>query len=344
LRLCYLISSDYARTTGGWIYNERLLAELAALGWQTGRHDLPPGFPDPSPSVRAEAEAIIRRLPAGALTLADQVCISPLAEAARRVRLAMIMHHPQILEGSRPAEVAARLDAEERAAVSAAKLVIATSRLTGRQMLESYGVPPARLVIAEPGTDVFPPSAGCGGPGVHLLSIGSVIPRKRHGLIIEALAGLAGLDWRLTIVGNVAWQPEHIASLRYTISQAGLGSRILLVGEQTGQELEAQWRRADVYVAASIHEGFGMAVAEAVARQIPVVSTRSGAVGEWMDPAAGVIVEPDDVSSLRAALRDVIGKPAIRAKLREGARSARASLPTWPQSTAKVDAALRAIS
>ena len=345
--LTYLVFSDYARTTGGWIYNERVLADLAALGWSIDRREPGPGIPDPSPVCRALAMRMLHDLPDDSIVLADQVCLSPLAgiagAEAKRLRLAMIVHHPQILEASRPPDVAARLDGQEREALKLCELVIATSRLTARQLMADYGVPAGRLVVAEPGTDVFQPSPGSGGPGVHLLSIGSVIPRKRHGLIIEALAGLADFDWRLTIVGNATWQPEHVATLRQAIARGGLEARIFLAGEQTGPELEALWRTADVYVAASVHEGFGMAVAEAVARQIPLVSTRSGAVGEWFPREAGVIVEPDDVATIRAALREVIFNPATRAAMREGANAARASLPTWPQSAAKVDAALRAM-
>lgn len=347
MELNYLIFEDYARTTGGWIYNERVLHELEALGWQIDRREPGPGIPDPSPVCRALATRMLHDLPDDAVVLADQVCLSPLAAIAaaeaKRLRLVMIVHHPQILEGSRPADVAARLDGQERKALTLCELVIATSRLTARQLTHDYGVAADRLVVAEPGTDVFSPSPGSGGATLNLLSIGSVIPRKRHGLIVEALAGLVELDWRLTIVGNLTMQREHVAGLRALIAANGLEQRVTLAGSQTGAELEALWRSADLYAAASVHEGFGMAVAEAVARQVPIITTRSGAVGEWLSPRAGVIVEPDDVSSLQAALRRVIAGPALRAALREGAQAVRASLPTWPQTAAKIDAALRVL-
>lgn len=346
--LAYLIFSDYARTTGGWIYNERLLAELASLGWSIDRQEPGPGIPDPSPVCRALAARMLHDLPDGAIVLADQVCLSALAAIAaaeaKRLRLVMIMHHPQILEGSRPPDVAARLDAQERAALKMCELVIATSPATARQLTEDYGVAADQLLVAEPGTDVFAPSTGSGSATLNLLSIGSVIPRKRHELVLAALAGLQDLAWRLTIVGTLGMNPQHVAVLRALIAAPGLQDRVTLAGEQTGAELDSLWQSADLYIAASVHEGFGMAIAEAVARQIPVVSTRSGAVGEWLDPRAGRIVEPDDLPTMRAALREVIGSPATRAALRYGAAAARAALPTWPQSAAKVDAALRAIS
>ena len=346
--LAYLIFSDYARTTGGWIYNERLLAELASLGWSIDRQEPGPGIPDPSPVCRALAARMLHDLPDGAIVLADQVCLSALAAIAaaeaKRLRLVMIMHHPQILEGSRPPDVAARLDAQERAALKMCELVIATSPATARQLTEDYGVAADQLLVAEPGTDVFAPSTGSGSATLNLLSIGSVIPRKRHELVLAALAGLQDLAWHLTIAGNLAMNPQHVAALQALIAASGLQDRVTLAGEQTGAALAALWHSADVYVAASVHEGFGMAVAEAVARQIPIVSTRSGAVAEWLQRDAGVIIEPDTAAAFAAALRPVIADANCRAHLRAGAQSARATLPTWTQSASKVDAALRAIS
>jgi glycosyltransferase involved in cell wall biosynthesis len=341
--LTYLISADYARTTGGWIYNERLLRELAGLGWRIDRIELPAGFPDPSPETIAAADAVLDTLPAQTLVLADQVVLSPLAavlKAHADLAFAMIMHHPQLLEGSRPAAVAARMDAQERAALVHMTKVIATSRATAEQMTGLYGVAPSRLITAEPGTDPQTPSPGSGGPGLHLISLGSVIPRKRHELIVDALAGLADLDWRFTIAGNLTREPAHVTMLRQRIDAAGLSHRIDLAGELSGPDLDDLWRRADLYVASSRHEGFGMAIAEAVARSIPVVSTRSGAVGSWLDPRASILVEPDDVVTMAMEMQRVLTEPGVLQSLRDGAGEARANLATWPQSAAKVSEAL----
>ncbi len=348
MRLSYLISADYARTTGGWIYNERLLAELAVLGWTIDRIELAAGFPDPPAEAIAAASRVLDRLPGNALVLADQVVLSPLAhllpQQSRRLRFAMLMHHPQVLESSRPAAAAARMDGQERAALALMDRVIATSPLTARQMIADYGVAPARLVTALPGADPQAPSPGSGGSAPHLLSLGSVVPRKRHELIVEALAGLADLDWRLTIVGSLAMNAGHATALRRLIDGVGLAGRVTLSGNLTGPQLDALWNRTDLYVASSRHEGFGMAIAEAIARGIPVVSTRSGAVGDWLDPRASILVEPDNVASLLAALRRVLTEPGLRARLRAGTQAARAGLPTWPESAVLVSEALRGLS
>ncbi len=344
-QLAYLISSDYARTTGGWIYNERVLQELRRLEYSIERNGLAAGFPDPGAEAIVAAGRVLAGLADGTLVLADQVVLSPLAgllpEAAKRLRFAMLMHHPQVLEGSRPPALAARLDAEERGALQQMTLVIATSHLTAAQLVADYGVDAAKLITAEPGTDPQTPSPGSGGPGLHMLSTGSVIPRKRHELIIAALAGLQEHSWRLTIVGNLDREQGHVAMLRRMIEDHDLSQRIAFAGERTGKDMDALWKGADLYAAAAIHEGFGMAVAEAIARQIPVVSTRSGAVGSWLDPRASILVEPDDVATMRDALRRVLSEPQLRRDLRQGTGLARTALPTWQQTAAKIDAALR---
>ena len=348
MRLTYLISADYVRTTGGWIYNERLLAELAALGWSIDRIELASGFPVPSSQAIAAATRVLEALPDRTLVLADQVVLSPLAhllpQHAQRLRFAMLMHHPQVLEASRPADVATRMDGQERAALALMDRVIATSPLTARQMTADYAVDPAKLITALPGTDPQPPSPGSGASTPHLLSLGSVIPRKRHELIVAALAGLADLDWRLTIAGSLAMNAAHVEMIRERIDAGGLAARVTLPGDLTGPELDALWKRTDLYVASSRHEGFGMAIAEAIARGIPVVSTRSGAVGGWLDPGASLLVEPDDVATLRAALQRMLTEPGLREKLRAGTRAARAALPTWPQSAEVVSEGLRKLS
>ena len=208
---------------------------------------------------------------------------------------AMLMHHPQVLEGSRPPDIAAHMDADERAALARMDLVIATSAPTADALVAEYHVPPERIVTAVPGTDRQPASAGSGGPGVEMLSIGSVIPRKRHELIVEALAGLSDLSWRLTIVGNTDRSADHAGLVRRLAAEPGIAGRVRLEGEMGGPDLDALWQAADIYVAASRHEGFGMAVAEALARGVPV----GGKVGRGRrldDPAASILVEPDDAA------------------------------------------------
>jgi glycosyltransferase involved in cell wall biosynthesis len=88
-----------------------------------------------------------------------------------------------------------------------------------------------------------------------------------------------------------------------------------------------------------------MAIAEALARGLPVISTPTGAIpdliGAGQPDAAGLLVNAGDVEALASALRMVIQEPATRARLAAGARGARERLCTWEDMAGQMDEALR---
>ena len=340
-KLVFATSADYARYTGGYVYNERLVAELSALGWEIERLVLPAGFPDPTPQALASTARALDSLAEGCLVLIDQLCISPAPELARaqgaRLRLIVIVHHPLALEGP-----GRRPDAE-RAALAHATRLIVTSPRTRQAMIEDYGVDAGRIVLACPGVDRLRRACGSAGGALALTSVGAVVPRKAHGVLLEALAGLTDRPWRLTIVGDLERAPEHVAAIRARVSSAGLLDRVKLTGSLDAEAMEQVWQGTDLFVAASQHEGFGMAIAEAIERGLPVVTTAAGAVGDWLDRGAAIVVPTGDPVALRSALGRVLNDPELRRRLARGAGVAREALPRWPDTASTVDAALRAI-
>lgn len=341
--LVFAISADYERRTGGWIYDERLMRELGAFGWRVRALILPAGFPDPDEQARAQSAAAFAALPDGTLVIADQLCLGVLPEVAQqesnRLRLVIIVHHPLALEqnGASDASAFAR---SERDALQHVGLAIVTSHSTGHFLRDQFRVPAHRIVAAVPGTDLKPLVEGSGSSELSLLSVGAVVPRKDHGSLVAALAGLEDASWRLTIAGSTTRAPEHVISIRAQIESTGLSDRVILAGELDDAALEDAWRSTDVYVAASRHEGFGMAIAEAVSRGLPVVTTEAGAVSEWLSRRAALIVPSGDVTALRDALARILHEPATRLALQHGAIEQRAQLPRWQETAAQVDAAL----
>jgi glycosyltransferase involved in cell wall biosynthesis len=206
--------------------------------------------------------------------------------------------------------------------------VIASSVTTARTLVTEYGVPEARIAVALPGTDPAPLARGSNGPEVAILSVGSLTPRKGHDVLIAALAGLEHLDWRLTIVGPADRHAAYAGALLAQVKAAGLGSRVSFAGALTAGEVERAYDRADLFVLASYHEGFGMAYREAMARGLPVVGTDAGAVREATCGAAR-LVPAGDPDALGAALAEVIGARAAGA--RQLAQPARGRRPTVPQ-------------
>jgi glycosyltransferase involved in cell wall biosynthesis len=133
-----------------------------------------------------------------------------------------------------------------------------------------------------------------------------------------------------------------VAALQALIATCGLDDRITLTGELDAGGLDAAYDRADLLVAPSLHETFGMAAAEAVARGLPVVSSSVGAIAAIAGDGA-LLVPPGDADALKAALARAIGDPVLRAKLAAGSRVAREKLGSWEAALDRMCAVLTAL-
>jgi glycosyltransferase involved in cell wall biosynthesis len=266
-----------------------------------------------------------------------------LAEAhGRRLRLLALVHHPLAAETGLPPARAAALRESEARALAQARGVLVTSAATAR-LLADYGVPAERVRVVEPGTDPAPAAGGsrgdCGGDSgggsgggaTRLLCVATLVPRKGHDALLGALAGLADVPWRLDCVGCPDRDPAWAGRLLELTDALGLSERVAFRGVLPDPALEQCYARADVFVLASRFEGYGMAVAEALAHGLPVLATRAGAADLTVPAGAGILVEPDDPVALRQALRDLLAEPALRRRLAAGARAAARRLPTWGQ-------------
>ena len=340
-----VLPGDPATLTGGYEYDRRIAAGLRSLGWAVAVHALDASFPAPTADALRDARAVLAGIPTGRTVLVDGLALGAMPEIAAaeagRLRLVALVHHPLAAEtGLSPARAEALRNSETRALAAAAR-VIATSEATAGA-LAAHGVERARIDVVAPGTDPAPLSRGSGGPGIELLCVATIVPRKGHAILIEALAGLAGREWRLTCVGSRTRSPETDAALVRQIAALGLDARVTLAGELEGAALAARYDRADVFVLPTYYEGYGMALAEALARGLPVVSTHAGAVPDTVPPDAALLVAPGDAVALRGALARVLDDPALRARLAAGARRARAALPTWLQACERLARALAA--
>jgi len=341
--LALVLPGDPLTPTGGYEYDRRIVAGLRARGWEVTVHALDASFPAPTPVARTAARATFARIPDGATALVDGLALGVLPEVAaaeaERLRLVALVHHPLADEtGLEPARAEA-LRRSETQALAAVRFVVTTSGTTARG-LARYGVPPERIAVIEPGTDPAPLARGSGGPGVELLCVAAVVPRKGHAVLIDALSGLADRDWSLTCIGSLDRSPQTVAALRHRIAVLGLAHRVTIHDAVDRATLDACYARADVFVLPTVHEGYGMALAEALARGLPVVSTRAGAVPETVPSDAGLLVPPADPAALREAVARVLDDAALRARLAEGARRARARLPDWDAACARLAAVL----
>jgi glycosyltransferase involved in cell wall biosynthesis len=164
---------------------------------------------------------------------------------------------------------------------------------------------------------------------VHLLSIATVHAGKGHELLVRALASVTTRNWRLTIAGSLDRDRASAERLRAAVAAAELEDHVSLTGEADAACVAALYDDADAFVLATLKESYGMAVAEALARGLPIVSTTTGAIPSLVGDDAGILVPPGDINALTRALSRVIDDEPLRRRLAEGARRVRDRLPSW---------------
>ncbi|MDR3494771.1 MAG: glycosyltransferase family 4 protein [Ancalomicrobiaceae bacterium] len=342
-RFAFAIPGDLARLTGGYGYDRRVIAECRDAGIVVEHLALPGDFPAPAPDSLAASAAMFANVPPEVPILVDGLAFGALpdgliAHAGRR--FAALVHHPLALETGLSTADVARFATSERRALTRAQWVVATSATTARSLVADYGVDPARLSVAEPGIDPVPREAGSTGEP-QILAVGSILPRKAYPVLIEALALIADLPWSCRIVGAPDADAAETERVRGRIAAHGLGGRIDLAGAFGGERLEAAFAGADVFAHPAYHEGYGMALAEALAHGLPIVASDAGAIPETVPGDAGLLVPAGDANAFAGALRRLVGDPIRRRAMADAAWAAGRKLPRWSATAATIVAALQ---
>ena len=332
--------------TGGYIYDRRIVEGLRSRGWAVDVEALDESFPRPTASAIAQAAQTFAALPTGRLTIVDSLALGAIPDIierhAARLRIVALVHLPLSADIGIGEEAAARFALAERRALSAARLVVVTGR-AAIALLADCGVPPSRVVVVEPGTDPAPVARGSSGSSLQLLSVATVNPGKGHEELLMALAAVPSREWELTCAGSLTRHPPTVARVRTIIRDRGLEDRVSLVGDLDTAALEDRYQQSDLFVLATLRETYGMAVAEALAHALPVVSTLTGAIPDLVGDEAGLLVSPGDVRALTNALTRFMGDADLRARLSAGARRVRPGLPRWEDSIAKMEATLESV-
>jgi glycosyltransferase involved in cell wall biosynthesis len=346
-RFVFAVPGDLATPTGGYAYDRRMVAELLRLGWDVEVADIGSEFPRPSAGARASARARLIAVPADTPIVVDGLAFGVLDELAAELHrghpLLALVHHPLALESGIPPAEAEEFHRRERAALAHTDRVIVTSPSTARRLAADYAVAAERITVALPGSEPRTPRRdGRNGPPA-LLAVGAVVRRKGYDVLVDALASLRDLPWRMTIAGDRTRSPTTVAALEAQVRRHDLADRIEFAGAVDDAHLAALHAGADLFVLPSRFEGYGMAFAEAIAHGLPVVGTTAGAIPDTVPDGAGILVPPDDAAALANALRRLIGDERARETLAAAARNAAARLPTWRQSAEAFARAIEAV-
>jgi glycosyltransferase involved in cell wall biosynthesis len=213
----------------------------------------------------------------------------------------------------------------ERAVARRAAAVIVPGPAMKR-VAEHWGAPQGRIVEVANVVRLpeLPPSreaarAMLSIEGHLIVSMGRLIRLKGFGALIDAVGGLRAEfpDLRLAIVGSGP-QAQPLAE---KIRSAGLGEAVLLLGGLPREKALTYVKAADLFVLNSAFEGEAHSILEAMALGAPVVATRAGGNADLIEHGRnGWLVSHEDPAELAAAIRALLGDPALAARLAAAAR------------------------
>lgn len=351
--LIFVYPGDLMTPTGGYAYDRRMIEGLESLGWQIQLISLGDGYPFIDLTQRDYARSKLLSLAQGVPMVIDGLALGALPDLASEIAsihpLIALIHHPLAFEYGLTDPEIKHLKQSETQALKHVLGVIANSPATARDLNQHYGINLEKVYVVLPGTDsnhILEPRTqrnedDCS--PINLLSVGSIIPRKGFHDLIPALEPLIDLPWTLSIAGDISRNAEAYERLITDIKHFHLEDRIHVLGEVSNEELENLYAKADIFVLASLFEGYGMVYAEAMAHGLPIVATTGGAIPDTVPEVAGLLVTPGDIPALTLALKKLITDSTYRALLSTGALQASLLQPTWEDATQNFETALNCL-
>lgn len=240
-----------------------------------------------------------------------------LAKAGRPMPYVILIHGAELLDPGRP--LLARLKASVFAEAAA---VVAGSRATA-DLFTSLGLRARRLEVIHYGNPMEAPflseprrrSTG----SIRILAMHRLVARKGTSLLLDSLAGMGSLDWRLDLVGR----GEEETALRAQATALGLADRIRFLPPVSESVKADLLRDADLFVLPSLPpennnhmEGLGLTLLEAQSLGLPVLAARTGGIPEAVDEGrTGLLFTPGDAADLKEKLSALIGDRKLRETL-----------------------------
>lgn len=214
----------------------------------------------------------------------------------------------------------------------AARAVFCVSQKVGDQVGRYPGI---NSLVVHNGVDANYFSPGSETSPLTVLSVGNLIPTKRHNLLLRAFAqarASAG-GCRLEIIGD---GPE-LERLKRLASTLGIAGQVRFLGRRDRKAVAEAMRRCSVFALPSSYEGLGCVYLEAMSSGKPAIGCRAQGIEEIIESGKnGMLVSPDSLEELASALETLLTNQDVRARLGAAARATIAQSHTLDHQAAQL--------
>ncbi len=204
-----------------------------------------------------------------------------------------------------------------RRALRSASALVTWCQWAKDSLVSDYGVPGDTVTVIPPGVDLaqWPRRSGrdralaSEGRRLRLLFVGGDFERKGGNVLLECFRNDLRDDCELSIVTQAPIAPEHNLRVYHNVTP-------------NSETLLRLYAESDVFVFPTLADCAPLAVPEAMAASLPVITTRVGAIPEMVrDGDQGFLVTPGDVDELRVAIHRLLNSPHLRARLGDSGRA-----------------------
>jgi glycosyltransferase involved in cell wall biosynthesis len=183
-----------------------------------------------------------------------------------------------------------------------------------RQFLAGLGIDDRKVAVVANGVPLPPKRSEPSEPGgsCRIVYLGALGRRKGTSDLLQALASprLGCLAWDAVVAGN-----GDVNGFRAEAAALGISGRVAFPGWVGAAETQRLLGSAGVFVLPSYNEGLPVAVLEAMASGVAVVTTRVGAIPDLgIEGAAGFLIEPGSIGDLADRIATLLGDAALRAR------------------------------
>lgn len=337
MRVGFVIYGDLDNTSGGFLYDRKLIeylreqgddVEVISFPWRTYRHHLLDNISKNTYSkLKGQYDVLLQ----------DELChpslLVPNRYLNRDYPIVSIVHSAKTAE-THSSRWNWLFRVIERNYLATIDGVISNSRSTSKTIERLVDVPE---IVAPPGRGHRSPaisleeiSSRISETPLRIIFVGNLVPRKGVHVLVEGLADLPNEEWQLTVVGSLEADPEYVSRIRRQIKHHDLGTAVTLAGRVPDEDLTGSLRRHHLLAMPSSYEAFGIAYLEGMGFGLPVIATTaSGAAEIVSDGENGFLVPPEDPRMITEAVKSVLGDQTRLCEMSVAARKMYEAYHSW---------------